>query len=323
MSGHGKSKEALADLLEVAAQQWLKKKSHPTKPQRGLLPLELPPSLAASSLRVANTAAAGPDWACTLPRRLHFHLLRELRGERGGPAQQSSPLPPAVSDIGEALAAAMRGLARPLLATDDEKDEAARVASPASSSSRPLLCSVVFHGDDGGGNGVLSLTTTAHGRALLRRGLLPCPMHRLCCGGDCGAFLKGSKGLRMHLEAAHGLDYVTAAAATTAVVQRAAEENDNTTAAAAAAVITTIPSPRLLLRSRLVLSLAPRAEGRPRGAAGFGDESPQPPRSPQPSTTSSSSSSISTSTSSAANMPTARMRTMTMALSMVLELGRR
>ena len=286
MSGHGKSKEALADLLEVAAQQWLKKKSHPTKPQRGLLPLELPPSLAASSLRVANTAAAGPDWACTLPRRLHFHLLRELRGERGGPAQQSSPLPPAVSEIGEALAAAMRGLARPLLATDDEKDEAARVASPASSSSRPLLCSVAFHGDDGGGNGVLSLTTTAHGRALLRRGLLPCPMHRLCCGGDCGAFLKGSKGLRMHLEAAHGLDYVTAAAATTAVVQRAAEENDNDNRGGGGGGDHDDPFSSAAASqppSSLSLGLAAAQRGDLEALQALvGDESPQPPRSPQP-----------------------------------------
>ena len=62
-------KEELAKLLRTAAQQWLLRELDDGKGVgQGV---ELPASLFLSSLKVASNTAAGANWTCTAPRRLH------------------------------------------------------------------------------------------------------------------------------------------------------------------------------------------------------------------------------------------------------------
>lgn len=142
-----------------------------------------PLSLYLSSLRVANNAAAGADWACNIPRRLHHYLLRE---------QERGDATPTVAEIGRMLAASIR--TEPLL---PGSDAGAMGAYPGTAETAGLICDVRLDT-----RAVLAITTTQHAQGLLRRGFLPC--------NSCGHFAAGTKGLRMHLQSAHGLDYSTA-----------------------------------------------------------------------------------------------------------------
>ena len=184
-------KEELAKLLRTAAQQWLLRELDDGKGVgQGV---ELPASLFLSSLKVASNTAAGANWTCTAPRRLHFYLHSLGRGYCS-----QSP-----SDIGEHLAVLLMTQTEPLLPLDETDDGAALGAFPT------LLCDVRFQPK----SDRMVITTSSHGRSLLRKGHLPCVR--------CGLFPRGSKGLRMHCESNHGLDYISAKAHADACLSKA------------------------------------------------------------------------------------------------------